>query len=179
MEKKKLNPITKALIWVVSAVIFAIIGKNLKKDEQYNYANKLCKKFILKSVLTSAIILAILTLCGFIANFSGTSAIYYIFWICSLIGAIFYPIITAANAEKIKNKFSLNKFAPSYKKYIIINFVILLIVFVAVLIANIGIGNNSFIKIFTIHNFENLYVPIMLSSSGLIDTLITYLIFKK
>jgi len=34
MEKKKLNPITKALIWVVSAVIFVIIGKNLKKDEK-------------------------------------------------------------------------------------------------------------------------------------------------
>ena len=153
--------------------------KNIKKDEQFIYANKFSKKFTLKSIITSAIVIALLALCGFICKYSGTSAIYYVFWISLLVGTIFYPIITALNADKLKNKFSSTKFAPTYKKYIIINAIAVLVVFLVVLIANIGIGNNTFIKIFTIHNFENLYAPILLTCSGFVDTLITYLIFKK
>ena len=55
----------------------------------------------------------------------------------------------------------------------------MLLSFVVTLIINIGVGNNSFAKIFTINNFENLYAPLIISASLLLDTLITRIIFKK
>jgi len=170
---------TKVTFYSTSNEIKYVDYKNIKTDEQYIKSKKIAKCFLLKSLITSSILITLLVLCSILSGFSGGSALFYITCICSLIVAIFYPIITAVKLDKIKEKVISNKFNFKNKKLLFTNLIFILLIVVALLFINIGMGNNSFAEIFTFGNFENLYAPLLLASTCLIDLLQSRILFKK
>jgi len=170
---------TKVTFYSTSNEIKYVDYKNIKTDEQYIKSKKIAKCFLLKSLITSSILITLLVLCSILSGFSGGSALFYITCICSLIVAIFYPIITAVKLDKIKEKVISNKFNFKNKKLLFTNLIFILLIVVALLFINIGMGNNSFAEIFTFGNFENLYAPLLLVSTCLIDLLQSRILFKK
>jgi len=170
---------TKVTFYSTSNEIKYVDYKNIKTDEQYIKSKKIAKCFLLKSLITSFILITLLVLCSILSRFSGGSALFYITCICSLIVAIFYPIITAVKLDKIKEKVISNKFNFKNKKLLFTNLIFILLIVVALLFINIGMGNNSFAEIFTFGNFENLYAPLLLASTCLIDLLQSRILFKK
>ena len=170
---------TKVTFYSTSNEIKYVDYKNIKTDEQYIKSKKIAKCFLLKSLITSFILITLLVLCSILSRFSGGSALFYITCICSLIVAIFYPIITAVKLDNIKEKVISNKFNFKNKKLLFTNLIFILLIVVALLFINIGMGNNSFAEIFTFGNFENLYAPLLLVSTCLIDLLQSRILFKK
>lgn len=151
---------------------------NLKKDKKHILEKSITKKSILKSISTSLSILAVLILCSLITLKTGTSTLYFITLISFVLVIIFYPLLTALNIDKFVKKHS-NNFDVNLKRQSLITASLVLVVLIIALIVNIGINNNSFIKIFSFSNFENFYAPIIITSSLFFDVLFSYLFLKN
>lgn len=152
---------------------------NIKQSNEYKKSKKLINGLKLKSILTSVTILFMLTLCTIISNFTGKSALFYIFTIVSLLIALFYPLIIALKSEKIREKYLNNKFSLDNKKSLILSICAMSVVVVITLVVNICIKNNTLVKILAPTNFENFYAPIILTSCMFFDLLYGKILLKK
>ena len=152
---------------------------NLKKSTEYKKSKIFGKLTIVRSICVSLFIIGLLVCFALLSNRLGVSALYYITVISGLVISIFYPIITAINIDRIKQKskekdYVLKKSISLISKLSIFCFVLLI-----VLIVNIYLKNNTFVKIFSIANFANFYVPILMCSALLVDSLIGNIISFK
>jgi len=152
---------------------------DLKKDENYIYSKKTIKKLTSRILLSCTYLLAIILLCSLFIPNSAKGSIYYISLIISLSFLIFIPTLYAAKYQKIKNKLLNKKLNINLKIIFILYFVFELIIISSCIIANIFILNNSFIEIFKISNINNLYIPLIFSTTLIFDLIVTKIIFKN
>lgn len=153
--------------------------KNIKHSNEYKQSKKYAQAILFKSLLTSVTILLFLTLFSFITSFTGTSALYYVFFISSLLIAIFYPIIVSMNLEKLRYKYINSSQLFDYKKQFIIVGAIIACILVVCLIVNISMNYNTLPKMLSVYNFENIYAPIILSLILVLNVVYDILFTKK
>ena len=152
---------------------------NLKKSPEYKKAKLFGKLTIVRAVSVSFFIIGLLICFAMLSKKFGTSALYYTTLILGLIIAIFYPIITVINIDRIKAKYKNTNYIFKKSISLISKLSILCFILLVVLFVNIYLKNNTFIKLFSIENFANFYVPILMSLSMLIDSLIGNVISLK
>lgn len=152
---------------------------DIKKDDKYKSAKNTAKNMLYKVLSTSGYLLLLLIICAITTNFTGTSALYYIFLLIGIVCLIFYPTIYIANYEKFRLMCADGKFKNDLKKPAIIMLAIELVIIIVCIIVNINIGNNTMTELFSIHNFANLYAPLLLSTTMFIDLLFNYIFMKR
>ena len=152
---------------------------DFKKDENYKRSKRTAKALMLKSFLTSVYIALILAMCGVITTFSGKSPLYYSFLIISILFALFYPIIISLNFEKLRLKYQNEPYINSVKKQLIVALCIIFAIMLICIFVNIALGQNSIFLILSFSNFENIYAPLLYTSSLFFDILIGSILFKK
>ena len=153
--------------------------KNIKKDSQTIISKKLSKKLVAKSFIFSTCFIAILLTLNLITNHTGTSALYFTFWITGLLFAIFYPVILTLNLQNHIDKLYKTNLKAIHKKILFTNLCLTLLVIIVVLVANIVNGVTNISSIVHFNNFENFYAPIILISSSLLDGILFKIMFKK
>lgn len=153
--------------------------KNIKQSNEYKQSKKYAKAKLFKSLTTSATILLFLTILSFVTTFTGTSALYYVFFISSLLIAIFYPIIVLINLEKLRYKYINSNQSFDYKKQFVFVEVIIACVLVVCLIVNISMNYNTLPKMLSVYNFENIYAPIMMSLIFVLNIIYDILFTKR
>jgi len=152
---------------------------NLKTSKEYQTSKKFSKFMILRSSLVSLYIIALLISFAFLSKIFGTSVFYYISFILGSVIAIFYPIITAINIDKIKAKYKPNYYKFNTKSSVVSKLCFICFILLIVFIFNIAIKNNSFNKIFALDNFTNFYEPILLCTSLIVDTILAKIFISK
>jgi len=152
---------------------------NLKKSVDYQKSKKFTKLLILKSVFVSMIILVMLSAFAILSKRYGTSPIYYTSLITGLIIVLFYPILTALQTNSLTKKYKKTNYKFNAYISVITKFSLFCVILLTVLLINIGIDKNTFVKIFSIYNFSNFYVPILLSFIMFIDTAISNILSIK
>lgn len=152
---------------------------NLKTSKEYKNSKKFSRLLILRSILISVYIIGLLVSFALLSARFGTSLLYYASFIIGSIAAIFYPIITATKVDKIKAKYKQKNYKLSMKISIISKLCIIIFVLLIVLMFNIAIENNSFAQIFSINNFTNFYVPVLLSTSLIIDSILGFIFISN
>ena len=152
---------------------------NLKKSTEYKKSKMFGKLTIVRSICVSLFIIGLLVCFALLSKRFGASALYYITVISGLVISIFYPIITAINIDRIKQKSKEKDYVFKKSISLISKLSILCFVLLIVLIVNIYLKNNTFVKIFSIANFANFYVPILMCSALLVDSLIGNIISFK
>lgn len=150
--------------------------KNCKENQ---YAKKVVKKKLLQVLATSGTLIILLALCELLTNFAGHSTLYYVFFISSILIAIFYPVIYASNMEKYRLKYQKDTYKAKIKNRIFIGLTIMLVVLVISIITSIKLDKNSLSTMFGFNNFANLYAPILLSLIYFIDLLYCSILTKK
>jgi len=152
---------------------------DFKKDEKNIKSKALTKNLLMKTLATSLSMLVLIVICSFITKYTGRTPLYYVFFFSAIFACLFYPIIFARNMQKCRLFYQINKYNPNYKKRILIALVIMLIILTTCIIVNICIGKNSIGLILHYNNFANIYAPILLSTTLLLDTLYDKIINKK
>lgn len=150
--------------------------KNGKKNQ---YAKKVASKKLLQILATSGCILIILALCEFITTFTGHSALYYTFFISSLLVAIFYPVIYSINMDKFRLKHQNATYQPKIKLRIFIGLCLLLAIIIISIVVSITLKKTSISQIANFKNFANIYAPALMFSSYFLDLLFNHLIVAK
>ena len=90
--------------------------------------------------------------------------------------------ITFTDNEQIKElnaQYRNKDYKFNMKSSLYIKLSLICIVLLIVLAYNIMIKNNSFEKILSIYNFTNFYVPILIASSLILDSLLAYILINK
>ena len=152
---------------------------NLKTSKEYKKSKTFSKLTILRSSLISLFIFGLLICFALLSDRFGTSMFYYSSFIIGSVVAIFYPILTAVHIDKINAHYRKKDYKFNMKISLFIKFSIICLVLLIVLAYNIMIKNNSFAKILSIYNFTNFYVPVLLASSFIIDSLLAYILMNK
>ena len=152
---------------------------DIKNNENYKKSKSIAKKHIFQSLATSASLIFIIVLCSIITNFTKTSGLYYIYLIGSILTALFYPIIIAINADKIRLRYQNKEYQTKTKLKLYICLSVVLAVLLTCIIVNVSINNNTFALLFGIKNFANIYAPVLISSVCLLDVLYNHIFFKK
>lgn len=152
---------------------------NLKKSSEYKKSKLFSKLTIFRAMSVSLFIIAMLVSFALLSSKFETTTLYYITLIFGLIIAIFYPITTLLKIDSIKRKFKQKNYKFSLKHSLISKLSILCFVVLIVLVINIHLGNNTFIKMLNIKNFANFYVPTLFATSMFIDSLIGHIISFK
>lgn len=152
---------------------------NLKTSKAYKISKKFAKFTILRASLVSLYIIALLISFAMLSTRFGTGVFYYSSFIIGSVVAIFYPILTAIHIDSIKSLYKQKNYRFNLKISLIIKFSIISLILLITLIFNIAIKNNSFEKIFSIYNFTNFYIPVLLSTSLIIDSLLAYVLISK
>ena len=152
---------------------------NLKTSKEYKKSKTFSKLTILRSSLISLFIFALLACFALLSGKFGTSMFYYASFIIGSVVAIFYPILTAVRIDKINAQYRNKDYKFNMKISLFIKFSLICLVLLVVLTYNIMIKNNSFAKILSIYNFTNFYVPVLLASSLILDSLIAYILMSK
>ncbi len=153
--------------------------ENIKLNANYIKAKKYSRSMLYKILCSSAYLLLSLIICSVIVNFTKSSALYYTFLILGIIVLIFYPILYIVNLKKFEQKLQTSEIKIDFKKRLIIASVVEILVLVLSLIVSIATGHNSFVKIFGMRNFANLYAPILITSCIYLDILFTFVFIKK
>lgn len=152
---------------------------NFKNTDNYKYSKSLAKNMLYRTLVTSASLIVMLVLCSIITNYTGTSTFYHVFFISSLITAIFTPVIYALNMEKFRLKHQKITYHNNTKKLLLVAFIVVLAIFMVSIIVNICMGNNSIGKLFSLKNFENLYAPLLIVSTLFLDMMYSHLFISK
>lgn len=152
---------------------------NFKNTESYKYSKKLSINMLLKTLSTSVYIILMSIICSIITNYTGRSTLYYIFFISSLIFAVFYPVIYLLNVQKFRLKYQKVPYQFKKNTHLYVGLTIILATIIISVLANIKIGNNTLEKILIIKNFENTYAPALFSLSILADLIFKYAFIKK
>jgi len=152
---------------------------NLKTSKEYKKSKTFSKLTILRSSLISLFIFALLACFALLSGKFGTSMFYYFSFVIGSIVAIFYPILTAVHIDKINAFYRKKEYKFNMKISLFIKFSLICLVLLIVLVYNIVIKNNSFAKILSIYNFTNFYVPVLLASSLILDSLMAYILMSK
>lgn len=152
---------------------------NFKKDEKYIKSKKIAKSFILKSFLTSFYMLIMVALCDMITNFTGKSAIYYVFMILSILYILFNPIAICLRYDKIRLKYQANGYNTNFRKQFVIALCCFLIVMLSCIILSLYVGKIEIISLFAFNNFANIYAPLVYCTTLFADVLIELIIKKK
>ena len=150
-----------------------------KNSESYKTSKNISTKLLLQSLSTSACLIVAVLLCAIISSFTGRSALYYAFFIASILVAIFYPILIASNMHKIRLKYQSTEFNTKIRQRIYIGICLFLLVMVVCIVVNIKIKNNTINLILGFKNFENLYAPLLMVSMYFIDLLFKHLFLSK
>jgi len=152
---------------------------NLKTSKEYKKSKAFSKLTILRSSLISLFIFSLLACFTLLSGKFGTSMFYYSSFVIGSVVAIFYPILTAIQIDKINAYYRKKDYKFNMKISLFIKFSLICFVLLIVLAYNIVIKNNSFEKILSIYNFTNFYVPILLASSLILDSLLAYILINK
>lgn len=152
---------------------------NFKQNPKYLNSRKTARNMLLKVLSSTSYLILTLIITAIATQFTGRSIIYYIFLIVGIIVAIFYPVIYLLNYDKFRLKCQSKGFKNDIKKHSIILTSIFLITLVALIIINISLDINSIKKLFEIKNFANIYAPIIIASTLLIDLLFDFVIMCK
>ena len=152
---------------------------DFKNSKENLYARKITTKKLLQVLASSGTLLILIALCELITSFSGRSPLYYVFFISSILFAIFYPIIFAINMEKFRLQCQNNTYTSKTKNRILLGLAMLMVVAILSIVASIKLGNNTLELIVGFENFENIYAPLLLSAIYLIDTLYSHILVKK
>lgn len=153
--------------------------EDFKNNENYKYSKALSSKMLLQSLLTSASCVLMIILCSIFSSFSGRSVLYHVFFIASIIFAIFYPIIVGFNVDKIRIKYQNMVYDNKFKLRLYFGLSLTLLVLIICVVVNLNVGNNTIISILSFKNFENLYAPLLFSSIYFIDLFIQQSLIKK
>ncbi len=152
---------------------------DIKNNDNYKKSKNITKKLILQSLSTSASLMLIIIVCSIVTSFTGRTGLYYMFLIGSILTALFYPILIAVNADKIRLKYQNKEYAPKTKLKLYICLSSILAILLICIIVNVSIKNNTFVLLFRIKNFANLYAPVLISSTCLLDVLYNHTFFKN
>lgn len=152
---------------------------DFKNSKENVYAKKVVAKKLLQTFATCASILLMIALCELITMFTGHSALYYIFFISSILTLIFYPVIYAVNMEKLRLKYQNVTYQIKTKQRIFIGLTIVLIVLVVGIIASLNLGKNTIASLLHINNFANIYAPIIMFIPYFLDVLFKHLMVSK
>lgn len=152
---------------------------NFKKCENYKKSKMISKKILVQSLLTSCLLLMICLICSLITKFTGHSALYYTFFMVGLIIALFYPILTSINIQKISIKYKRIDYNPNTKLKICMSIALILAVTILSIILNLTTLNLSLANMFKFNNFENVYAPLLITSVIFLDTLFNHILLSK
>lgn len=134
------------------------------------------KTLLFKNLFSCIYLLLILTI-SYICNlYLVATPIYYFFTIATYLYLIMVSALFIANTRNMILKFQEKTYKPNFKKQLMLATITLFIVIIVCLVANVSIKVS---EIFSINNFLNIYVPILLSAVTYFDILLDYLIFKK
>ena len=152
---------------------------NFKHTDTYKQSKLTTKRLLLQSLSTSLSLFVLTIICSIITSFTGRSALYYFFFISSLIIALFYPIIIATNMDKLKQKYQNTAYNSKTKLKLYVGMIIILVVLVLSVVISISIGKNTIGAILSFKNFANLYAPLILTTIYFLDVLYNHLICSK
>lgn len=152
---------------------------NFKNTDGYKYSKKLALNMLFRTLSTSGCMIALLILCSIVTNFTGRSTLYYIFFIGSIIFAVFYPVIYAINMQTFRLKYQNCEYKNNIQKKLYIGLSVMLVVLIISIIVNIATEHNTIGKILSFKNFENLYAPLLMSSIVLIDLIFNHIFISK
>ena len=152
---------------------------DIKSDPTHIKSKKATKNALFRVLCSSAYLLIMVILCSLATSKLGTSPLYNIFLILSVITIIFYPISFIFVMEKFRLKFQDGQIKNNLKLNFFVSLGIFLIAAVACILVNISIGNGSIIELFSIKNFPNMYAPLLFTSSVFVDLLFKYIFMKK
>ena len=150
-----------------------------KNSDSFKKAKSISIKMLLQSLSTSACLLLATLLSAFITSFTGRSALYYTFFIASILVIMFYPIVVASNIHKIRLKYQTVPFSTRIKQKIYIGICLFLLTLVVCIIINIKMKNNTMSLILGFKNFENIYAPLLMISMFFVDLLFKHMFMSK
>ncbi|MBR6779120.1 MAG: PadR family transcriptional regulator [Clostridia bacterium] len=142
-------------------------------------SKKTAKNVLFKVLSTSAVLLCLLIICSIITNFTGTSPLYYTFFISGVVLLIFYPTMYISHYKQHQIKFQDKKPSFDFKKHLIACFAFELLILLLCVIINISMGNNAISEIFSFTNFENFYAPILLGLTSFADLIFSKIFINK
>ena len=120
-----------------------------------------------------------LAIATIIAAFTDAGPIYYMAEILAVVILIFVPTIHTSKLKLKKEKLRKEKLNINFKKYFNLTLIIEIIILLACMVANIILGNNSIINIFSFINFPNIYTPLLFGSTLIFDSILLTLLLKN
>ena len=152
---------------------------DIKSSPVYKKSKQITNNLLLRSLCTSAYLLMAIILSTLATSVTGTSSLYNVFLILSVVGIIFYPAIMVFFMEKIRLKIQDSTYKNNFKLNLFVAIGIFLSVLVLCIFINIAIGNGSILKLFAPSNFANFYGPLFMTSSVFADFLFNIIFMKK
>ncbi len=152
---------------------------NFKHSQKYLTAKKIARNMWLRVICSTAYLIVMSIISAIVKHFVGGGVIYNVALILALMVIVFYPTIYAVNYDKFCMHLKEAKFKYDYKKHLIISLSITLVMIVVVIISNVALGGNSISKLFGIKNFANIYAPILMLSTIMIDYLFLRIFIRK
>lgn len=152
---------------------------DMKQNKEYLYSKQIGRRKILATFITSLSIIAMALLCQFITKFTGRSALYYTFFIASILIAIFYPTICMVRIESFKCKHQCATYNIKIKQRFLIGLSISLTALILCLVINLCVEKNTIASIFNFANFANLYAPVLLCLTYFVDILTHSILVAK
>lgn len=152
---------------------------DIKNNENYKTSKKVATKLTLVSLATSASIILVLSICGFITGIVGSSWLYYCFLLTGTLVAIFYPICMAINYDKIRLKYQTIQYKSKDKHKFMLNSVVTLLVVCLCFVVSIKMYNKTILSTLHFSNFTNFYAPVLITLTLFLDILFNNLIMKS
>ena len=152
---------------------------DFKNSKENLYAKNLVRKKLFQILATCGCLMLILALCEIVTLFTSRSALYYFFFIGSVLILIFYPVIYLINMDKLRLKYQKTTYKPKTKQQITIGIAITLFILITSIIVSISIGKNSIGSLLSHKNFANLYAPILIFTTYFFNILFNHLIVLK
>ncbi len=149
---------------------------DIKKDKNYIYSKKLAKNMLYRLLSSCAYLLVMLIISSIAVNHTATSPLYYVFLIVSILFILFSITIYLMNYEKFRLKHKSHPLNLDIKKMIIIASSIFVVIFILCVIVSVASGVNN---VFALSNFANLYAPLLMSTTILVDVAFAHLFQKR
>ena len=153
--------------------------ENIVNNAEYKYAKKMSKRLILQSVYASIYMVTMLALSFYISSLTATSPIFYAFISLGFIYAIFYPTVRIFKHEKTKLKLEQTPLNISIKKHVIITVSVFVAILITCLIVGLCVVKSANGVIWGKYSFANLYAPMLISSTLIVDLFLTCFIVNK
>ncbi len=152
---------------------------NFKHSKEYKESQSICKKLLLTSIISSAIIILVSLSCLLITQFTGRSALFYVILIIALTISLFHPILVGLNLENLRIKYQNEPYKQNIKMKLCFSILLLATTLITCFIVNLTSGNNSISDIFIWNNFANLYAPLLISSASFINVITNQILMKN